>query len=263
MITQIADRLILQPTRNPVSALGKVRRMVRVEDGYVETWTQRIGANHSDDVDVFVLKFSGSGGRAERCNHQPLDSWTDLRGEIWSVNPPGYGGSSGRASLGALAVAGRAVYDEITKIAAGRPLIVMGDSLGTVSALFLAANFPVHGIVLRNPPPLRQLIVGKHGWWNLWLGAMLVSTQVPDYLCSIENAARCFGVPAVFVGSTQDRIVPPHYQVRIVRAYAGPKKIMRLRKANHSTSMTATEQIRYGQLLGWLRERALAKMMTR
>ena len=86
---------------------------------------------------------------------------------------------------------------------------------------------------------------------------MLVSTQVPDYLCSIRNASRCHGIPTVFVGSARDRIVPPNYQARIVKAYTGPKRIMRLRKANHSTPMNAIEQIRYRQELEWLRQRAL------
>ena len=258
MITQIADRLILQPTRNPVSALGKERRLIRCREGFIEVWTQRIGATTNDDADVFVLKFSGTSGRAERSNHQPLDSWPDMCGEVWSVNPPGYGGSSGRASLRTIAAAGKSAYDEITSVAQGRPLILMGTSLGTITALYLAANFPVAGIVLRNPPPLRQLIVGRHGWWNLWVGAMLlVSTQVPDYLCSIRNASQCKDVPAVFVGSARDQIVPPNYQARIVKAYVGPKRIMRLRKANHSTPMNAVEQIRYRQELQWLREQAL------
>ena len=264
MLAQIADRLILQPTRNPVSALGKHRRLLHVGDGqHIEAWTEQVRATTANDADVFVLKFAGTGGRAEYSNQQPLGSWSDLSGEIWSVNPPGYGGSSGRASLRALATAGRIAYEGISQIAEGRPVIVMGDSLGTITALYLAANFRVSGLVLRNPPPLRQLIVGKHGWWNLWLGAVLVSTQVPDYLCSIHNAARCRDVPAVFVGSARDRIVPPQYQARIVKAYSGPKRIMRLRKANHSTPMNAAEHIRYSRELEWLRERSLAALETR
>ena len=257
MITQIADRMILQPSRNPVSALGKARRLIEYRHGFVEAWTQRVGTSNSEDADVFVLKFAGTDERAERTNYQPLTSWPDLKGEVWSVNPPGYGGSSGRASLRTFAAAGKAAYDEIARVAAGRPLILMGTSLGTISALYLAARFPISGMVLRNPPPLRQLIVGKHGWWNLWVGAMLVSTQVPDYLCSIRNASRCHGIPAVFVGSARDRIVPPSYQARIVKAYSGPKRIMRLRKANHSTPMNAIEQIRFRRELEWLRARTL------
>lgn len=254
MITQIADRLILQPTTYPVSAFGKSRLTIPCGKGIIEAWTQRIGATRSEDSDVFVLKFVGTDERAERTNYQPLSCWNDLRGEVWAVNPPGYGGSTGRASLRTFAAAGRAAFEAIHRIADGRPIVVMGTSIGCITALYLGANFPVDGLVLRNPPPLRQLIVGEHGWWNLWVGAMLVSTQVPDYLCSIRNAARC-KVPAVFVGSARDRIVPPNYQVRIVKAYSGPKRIMRLRKANHSTPMNPMEQIRFRQEMEWLRER--------
>lgn len=262
LLNEIADRLILQPTRNPVSALGKERRVIRCEDGFIEAWIQRIGATTTTRADVFVLKFAGTRGRAERTNYQPLDSWPDLSGEVWSINPPGYGGSSGKASLRSFAAAAKTAFDTVTEMAAGRPVIVMGTSLGTISALYLAANYPIAGMVLRNPPPLRQLIVGKHGWWNLWVGAMLVSTQVPDYLCSIRNAACCARVPAVFIGSARDRIVPPNYQARIVKAYAGPKRVMRLRRANHSTPMNAAEQVRFRQELAWLRTRALAGINT-
>lgn len=255
MITQIADRMILQPSRHPVSTLGKERRLVEYARGVVELWTDRVG--ESDDADVFVLKFAGTNERAERTNYQPLSSWPDLAGEVWSVNPPGYGGSTGRATLRYFADASTAAYEEITRAAKGRPLILMGTSLGCINALYLAARVPINGLVLRNPPPLRQLIVGEHGWWNLWVGAMLVSTQVPDSLCSIRNASRCQGIPAVFVGSARDRIVPPNYQARIVKAYAGPKRIMRLRRANHSTPMNAMEQIRFRRELEWLRANAL------
>ena len=229
MITQIADRLILQPTKNPISSFGKQRRVIRCRDGFIEAWTQQIGTTRSEDADVFVLKFVGTDERAERTNYRPLSCWNDLRGEVWAVNPPGYGGSTGRASLRSFAAAGQAAYKEITSVAAGRPLIVTGSSLGCITALYLGANFAIDGLVLRNPPPLRQLIVGKHGWWNLWVGAMLVSTQVPDYLCSIRNASKS-NLPAVFVGSARDRLVPPDYQARIVKAYAGPKRIMRLHR---------------------------------
>ena len=257
MITQIADRLILHPTTNSISSFGKDRRVIDYANGQLEAWTQQIGTTTSDDADVFVLKFAGTDERAERTNYQPLSSWPDLRGEVWSVNPPGYGGSSGRATLRSFAAAGKAAYDEIVQVADGRPLILMGTSLGTITALYLAARYPISGLVLRNPVPLRQLIVGKHGWWNLWVPAMLVSTQVPDSLCTIRNASRCHAIPAVFVGSKRDRIVPPDYQVRIVKNYAGPKRVMRLRKANHSTPMNAMEQIRFRNEMNWLRHRAL------
>jgi len=38
--------------------------------------------------------------------------------------------------------------------------------------------------------PLKQLIVGEYGWWNLWLAAKPVAWQLPNSLDSIENAKR-------------------------------------------------------------------------
>src|SRR5688572_30524354 len=95
----IADRLILRPSTHRVSALGKSRLALPHRKGDLEVWTQRVGATDLDDVDLFVLKFAGTAGRAERSTYHPLDTWSDLRGELWSVNPPGYGGSTGAASV--------------------------------------------------------------------------------------------------------------------------------------------------------------------
>ena len=173
----IADRLILKPSRHGLSTTGKQRETIPFRKGELEVWTQRIGTTDPDEVDLFVLKLHGTAGRAERATYHPMDYWTDLRAELWSMNPPGYGGSSGSASVRTLATAAQATYLEMARRAEGRPIVVMGNSLGTVPALYLAANFPVAGMVLRNPPPLRQLIVGRHGWWNLWIGAMLIAQK--------------------------------------------------------------------------------------
>jgi len=254
LLRQITDRLVLQPTRYPVYSFGKSPRQLPFRKGALEIWTRRWGCETSDEAAVFVLKFTGTGGRAERATIAPLDYWDDVRAEFWAVNPPGYGGSSGRASLKYLAEAGAAAYDELRRIAGDRPIIVSGNSLGTVTALHLAATRDVAGLILRNPPPLRQMILGRHGWWNLWLGAALIAAHVPDSLCSVRNAGRCTA-PAIFVTSARDRVVPPFYQLRILRAYAGKKRVLVLDDADHDTRLTPVEQQRFEQLVGWLRAR--------
>jgi pimeloyl-ACP methyl ester carboxylesterase len=253
----IADRLILKPTRHKINAVGKERRVIPVrKKGSLEVWTQRVAASSSDDVDVFVLKFAGTAGRAERATYHPMDYWSDLRAELWSVNPFGYGGSSGVASVKSLAECGQAAYEAMANVADGRPIFVFGNSLGTVTALHLSANYDVAGLVLRNPPPLRQLIVGQHGWWNLWIGAMLIAQKVPYNLCSIRNAARS-NCPAVFLSSRKDEIVPVAYQERIMQAYAGPKRVVCLANAKHATSLNLAEQRDYRGHLEWLRHRSI------
>ena len=252
---KIADRLILRPTKHPVAAPDKTRRMLPFGRGSIEIWTRSIGATHRDDVDVFVLKFSGTAGRAERSTYHPMDYWTDLRAELWSFNPPGYGGSTGTASVNTLANAATTAYRELADIAQGRPIIVMGNSLGTVAALHLAANFPIAGLVLRNPPPVRQLIMGRHGWWNLWIASWLVAQRVPRQLCSINNSARSH-CPAVFLSSRRDTTVPPQFQDKIIDAYRGPRRVLELKEAGHASSLNLEEEREYAQHLDWLRDQS-------
>jgi fermentation-respiration switch protein FrsA (DUF1100 family) len=73
---------------------------------------------------------------------------------------------------------------------------------------------------LHNPPPLPELILRRHGWWNLWVLALPTAVQIPEALDSIENARRVTA-PALFLSSTGDRVVPTYYQDLIAKAYAG------------------------------------------
>lgn len=253
----IADQLILRPSTHALPALGKQIQRVPIRKGHLDVWTQQIGTSDPDDVDLLVLKFSGRGGRAERSTYHPMDYWSDLKAEIWAVNPPGYGGSSGSASLRSLSEAAEKAYQAIQKQANGRPIVIIGNSLGTLSALYLSARYPVAGMVLRNPPPLRQLIMGRHGWWNLWVGAWLIAQRVPHPLCAIQNA-RQSECPAVFISSCRDRIVPPMYQEKIIREYGGTSRILRLESADHASPLNLSEQREYGLHLDWLREHILA-----
>ena len=148
-------------------------------------------------------------------------------------------GSSGKATLEGIAAAARVAYAEAVKRAQGRPIVVLGNSIGTTAALHLAANeAEIAGVVLRNPPPLRQLILRRHGWWNLWLLALPTAVQVPRALDSLRNATRA-RAPALFVSATEDSVVPVRYQRGVMRAYAGPWEVVELRGAGHNDALPA------------------------
>ncbi len=253
-LTRLADRFVLCPTTHRIPVDGKSRRMLPVGDDQIEIWSHRVRADHSDDADVFVLKFIGAGGRAERSTEQPVSFWPNVKAELWAVNPPGYGGAGGRASLQMLPSVADAVFDELEEHASGRPIVVIGSSLGGVSALYAAATRQISGVILRNAPPLREVILGRFGWWHLNIGARLIAWQVPKELCCIRNARRA-SAPAVFVTSEKDRIVPSRHQRLVIDAYAGEKEVLVLPDADHVTSMTENEAKQYGSLLGWLWER--------
>jgi len=261
-LSRLADRFILCPTTHGIPVDGKSRRTVPMGDDQIEAWIHRANVHRSDDVDVFVLKFIGAGGRAERSTDQPVSHWADVRAEVWTVNPPGYGGAQGRASLQNLPSVAMAVFDELEPHAAGRRIVVTGSSLGGVSALYVAAARRIDGVIVRNVPPLREVILGRFGWWNLNIGARLIASQVPKELCCIHNARRT-SAPGIFVVSKMDRIVPSRCQQLVIDAYAGEKKVLVLPHADHGTSMTEDEIRQYGSLVDWLWERVGADVRIR
>lgn len=253
----LTDRLILCPTRDPIEATDKTRRLIPLGDGQLEIWTQRVGADPSARADLYVLKFPGTAGRAERATVHPADAWPELGVELWSVNPPGYGGSSGTASLHQIPAFAEAALAQLQAEAAGRPVAVTGSSLGCVSALYLAARHPVAGLILRNPPPLREVILARFGWRTLHVGARLIARQIPEELDAIRNAAAA-RAPAVFVTALSDRVVPPECQRQIVEAYQGPRRVLPLAEADHHTPLTDDEAEQYRELLVWLKRQMMS-----
>ena len=256
MLQRLADAIILCPSKNEIRVEHKTRTVLRHTGGEIDLWVQHRGGAKDKDPEVFVLKFGGTGSRAERATMHPLDFWDEMAGEIWAPNWPGFGTTRTRASLPPLFDVGVHCYEEIRKAADGRPVVITGNSLGTSVALAVAAKYrDMAALILRNPPPLRQLIVGKHGWYSFGVGAWLISRYVPKSLDSIANA-RGSDVPALFVTSGKDRMVPPAYQRMIFDAYAGPKQCMLLADADHSDFPAEHEVEPYRQQLQWLRERA-------
>ncbi|NLF69115.1 MAG: alpha/beta hydrolase [Candidatus Anammoximicrobium sp.] len=255
-LSWLTDRLILCPTRQPIEATDKTRRWVPCGDGRLEIWTQRVGDGPSVTADLYVLKFPGTAGRAERSTAHPADAWPGMRVELWSVNPPGYGGSSGTASLRQIATFADAAWEELQRETAGRPVVLTGSSLGCVAALYLAASRPVAGLILRNPPPLREVILARFGRRTLYVGARLIARQLPPELDAIRNAAAA-RAPAVFLSAQRDRVVPVACQQRILDAYQGPQRALRLAEADHHTPLTDVEAEQYRETLVWLRQQMM------
>ncbi len=229
-----ADRLILYPSTEPVTMPGITHGPdATAPSGKVEIWTARAHGAQASEPQAFVLNFVGNASRGEYESAMVAEEWGDHPVEVWGVNYPGYGQSTGPAKLKSIPPAALAAYDALAVHASGRPIFVSGTSLGTAAALFVAANRSVAGIVLHNPPPLRRLILGRYGWWNLWLAAGPIAMAIPSELDSIANS-RHVTAPAVFILAGRDSVVPPRFQQMVVDAYAGPKEIVRLPISDHN-----------------------------
>jgi pimeloyl-ACP methyl ester carboxylesterase len=179
------------------------------------------------------------------------EEWNDRAVEIWGMNYPGFGGSIGPARLSRIGPAALRSFDELKRHAAERPIVLFGTSLGATVALHAAAHRSVAGLILHNPPALREMILRQFGWWNLWLFAGPIALQIPRELDSIANG-KAIHAPAIFLLAEKDEIVAPRYHRLVVDAYAGQKRVISLPGAYHNTPIEGTALADLYDALDWL-----------
>jgi hypothetical protein len=256
MFATLPDQLLLFPTTNAINPQGADRKLLSFEGGTLEVWTARSRrARLNGRPETYMLRFYGNADRADRWVASEAEMWNERAIEIWGMNYPGFGGSTGPAKLSRIAPAALAAFDELGRNANGRPIVLFGASIGTAPALHIAAHRQTAGLILQNPPALRQLILGQFGWWNLWVLAGPVAARIPRALDSVTNA-NAVHAPAIFLLAEQDEIVAPRFQQLVVNAYAGEKRIIRLRGAHHNDPIEGATLADLYKALDWLLPRA-------
>jgi hypothetical protein len=275
----LADHLILFPTRGSISTSGAIRKMVPFGNGELEIWTaQSRRTQENKRAATFILRFYGNADRADRWVAAEAEMWKDRAVEIWGVNYPGFGGSTGPARLSKIGPAALAAFDALqhqavskavadssvpdglpsnsalrAAHATARRTVIFGTSIGATAALHLAASRPsgIDGLILQNPPPLREMILRQFGWWNLWLLAGPVALQIPRDLDSIANA-KTSRARAIFLLAEKDEMVAPRFHRLVVGAYAGEKHVIILPGAHHNDPIDGAALANLNVALDWL-----------
>ena len=251
-LAPLPDRLVLFPTTYRIDAGAAVRKPIPFEGGELEIWTARSRlAQQRGQPEVYVLRFYGNADRADRWVAEEAEMWNDRAVEVWGMNYPGFGGSTGPARLTRLGPAALATFDAAKSEAGSRPVIVFGASLGTTTALHIAAQRKVAGVILHNPVALRQIILRQFGWWNLWLLAGPLAQKIPRDLDSITNA-KTTRTPAIFLLAENDEVIAPRFQRLVVNAYAGEKRVIPLAGARHNDPLEGASIANFHQALDWL-----------
>ena len=256
-LTPLPDRLVLFPTTHRLDTGAAIRKPIPFEGGQLEIWTAASKlAQERGQPGVYVLRFYGNADRADRWVAAEAEMWNNRAVEVWGMNYPGFGGSTGPARLKRLGPAALAAFDALKHTAGDRPIFVFGASLGTTTALHVAAHRPVAGLILHNPPALRQIILRQFGWWNLWLLAGPLAQKLPADLDSIANA-RAVHAPAIFLLAEKDEVVAPRFQKLVVDAYAGEKRVIPLIGAGHNSPIEGAGLRQFHDTLDWLMPRDL------
>lgn len=264
LLSKIADRLTLVPSTQEIDP-GENRRECIFSnadteiEAFVSTWEDFAGTPAQNRL--IILKIPGTGGRAERASVHPAELLAShpsdgpfVAAEVWTLNHRGYGGSTGPSSMQNFVSTLESFWGHIESKFPAEQKLITGNSLGCISALYLAREKNVSGLLLRNPPPVAQLIATrpKYNWWSLG-AAKLIAKAIPSELDAIENAKHTT-CPAVFVTSEKDRLVPPSYQQRIIDACAGATKQIILEGADHQHPPPDHQRSQYAAAIDWLRQ---------
>jgi uncharacterized protein len=169
------------------------------------------------------------GGNAEEASHMAALAGHFPGWSLLAVNYRGYGGNPGSPSERALYADALAAYDW----AAGRPdveparIVVIGRSLGSGVAVYLAAERPLSGVVLVTPYDSLQAVAQRHYPYAP------VSLLLRHRFDSIGRAPG-ISVPVLMLAARRDDVVPVAHAQALFSKWAGPKSWREFEQAGHN-----------------------------
>ena len=189
----------------------------------------------TDDIAPLVIYFGGNG----ECSYQRMDlldandRWQYYAGYYYLyVDYEGYGLNEGKTHYLNMYEEALAVYDyalTLPGVASDR-IISMGYSLGTGSAVYLAANRPVKGLILA--APYYEGLDAYNSMLPIFYGPMklLVKQKLPSY-----EYAPDVTCPTLVIASHGDEMVPYPSSVRLSELFSGSVEFITLESANHNS----------------------------
>ncbi|MDR0182196.1 alpha/beta hydrolase [Lysobacter arvi] len=169
------------------------------------------------------------GGNAEGIQHRRdmLDRLLPHR-PVYLVSYRGYGASGGEPSEAALFADALALFDEVRSRHPDEPIAVIGSSLGSGVASYVASQRDVSQLVLVAPFDSLAAVARVH------YPALPVRWIIRDRFDSIDRL-RGYEGDVMVVRASLDTVVPPANTNRLIAALGKPPKIVDLPQAGHNT----------------------------
>ena len=171
-----------------------------------------------------VIYFGGNAERIESMRDE-FAQWFP-GSSVYLVPYRGFGASEGEPSEAALFEDALAVYDQASARQPGAPIAVIGRSLGSGVASYVASRRPVAGLVLVTPFDSMAAVAHAHYPW------LPVKWLVQDRYESTRYVAKYDG-PALVVRAGHDQVIPAVHTDRLVAAFARPPRVLDLPEADH------------------------------
>lgn len=209
-----------------------------VESGGEQLKLWRVGTRTDDPAAPALIYFGGNaesveGNAAEFASAFPNHA-------VYLVNYRGYGGSTGAPSEKGFFADAEAVHDAIAARHPARGIAVIGRSLGSGVATYLAAVREVERLVLVTPFDSLVNVAAEHYRW------LPVGLLLRERFESVERIrAGAVRAPTMIVIATDDEVVPALRGEALAAAFpAGQAQVLRLTGARHNSVGMFPEYLR-------------------
>lgn len=167
------------------------------------------------------------GGNAEDV-FQNIEEYQDVKAATLFVPYRGYGSSTGRPGEAELFADALAVMDDIRGTSSPREIYLIGRSLGSGVACYVAGRREVQGAVLITPYDSIENVARSH---YPWIPVTLFLRHRFDSLASLASI-RC---PLLVIYGGRDRVIDPARTENLIAHIEGAKEIVFIQEADHGT----------------------------
>lgn len=204
----------------------------KAQAAVLERWTNSSGEfigmkrlSSRQPAEGSILITYGNGSTATGCAHYATDIQSVAALDVFILEYPGYEDRPGRPTQ-------RSIFNAATEafltISSKKPVYLVGESLGTGVASYLAGTYSnqIAGVVLLSPFNCLAAAAQSH-FPMLPVRLLLVDRyRSENYLCDYHG-------PVGIMVDGEDTIVPAELGYRLHEAYAGPKKLWVFPKGWH------------------------------
>jgi uncharacterized protein len=207
----------------------------------LERWTNAAGASigwkrllPAQPAKGHVLVVYGNASFAIGCTAyaDAIQSVAPL--DVFILEYPGYGDRPGAPSQESLF---RAADEALAMIPTNGPLYLVGESLGSGVAAYLAGTYPARcaGVALLSP--YNRLSSVAQYQMPIFPVSLLLVDRFPS-----EDYLKNYHGPVAIMIDGQDVVVPAKFGRRLYNSYSGPKRLWEYPQAGHVTILEPADQ---------------------
>lgn len=202
----------------------------------LERWTNASGQfigmrrlSPRQPADGRILIVYGNGSWTVGCAHYADDIQDRAALDVYILEYPGYGDRAGSPSEKTIL---QAADEALQLLGTNNPVYLVGESLGSGVAAYLAGTHPdqVAGIVLLSPFNRLASVAQYH--WPLFPVNLILVDKYPS-----EDYLRNYHGPVGIVVDGRDKVVPERFGLQLYEGCAAPKRLWRFPNGHHISIM--------------------------